>query len=78
MSIIIQVDRDRAVLADAQWRSKNRELAALLNRFLQTDFPMPEHGDPELYAATRAIEEFGGEIIKHSPPKQNIPRDAVL
>lgn len=78
MSVIIQIERDRAIIVDAQWRSRNRELATLLNRFLQTDFPGPEHGDPELYAAERAIDFFGGEIIKHSPLKQNLPRDAVL
>ncbi len=63
----IDIDGQRAVLADGEWRSSNERLRELLNSHLESvQLEAPGHlppGDRELAAARAAVEDYQGRII---------------
>jgi len=65
-----------AVIDGYKWASKNPKLERVLNARLDPDGP-GDDPDPDLNAATEAIETYGGKIIKQEQPLEP-PKGSVL
>jgi len=65
------------VIDGYKWASKNPKLERVLNARLDPDGPGGDDPDPDLNAATEAIETYGGKIIKQEQPLEP-PKGSVL